>query len=351
MLTDDQLADQLRTRLRHELAAIQPRAGMLPGLRHRQARRSRRLRVSIAAAPATAAAVAVAVIVAAGSGGAEPARSTVLTAAMVQRVASASRLALAQSGKATITYREISNGALQVSGTDSIAFAGKNWNDAVSQTFPAAGGQPAHTQSAINRIVNGQLYMHIKGRGGQVRWYRDTNPSGHPSMKISDPRTLFRVLDPSARFEIIGHRVADRVRLTGLRATNPVRPSVLSWLPGVTPGAHLTQVTVWVDGHNVVHQMALQARETGTVDPIYLKKAADGALELLVPSKAYLKEARASARKSRGHQHVTVRVDPSLPATIRHYVQVTSVTTTFTGIGMPQVITAPRHAVPIYSQG
>jgi hypothetical protein len=270
---------------------------------------------------------------------------------MVQRVASASRLALAQSGRATITYRQMDNGALQVSGTDSITFAGKNWNDAFSQTFPAAGGQPAHTQSAINRIVNGQLYLYITGRDGQVRWYHDTNPSGHPSMQIPDPRTLFRVLDPSARFEIIGHRVVGGVRLTGLRATNPVRPSVLSWLPGVTPGAHLTQVTVWVDGHDVAHQIALQARETSTVDPIYLKKSANGALEFLVPSKAYLNDARASARRLRGHQQVTVRVDPSLPATVRHNVQVTSVTATFTGIGVPQVITAPRHALPSYGRG
>ncbi len=77
------------------------------------------LRAGTAAAPATAAAAAVAVMAATGGGGPAPASSTVLTAAMVQRVASAS--ALAQSGRAEITYRETDNGALQVSGTDSIA--------------------------------------------------------------------------------------------------------------------------------------------------------------------------------------------------------------------------------------
>jgi hypothetical protein len=275
----------------------------------------------------------------------------VLTAATVQRVASASRLALAQSGQATITYREYSNGALQVSGTDSITFAGTNWNDASSQTFPAAGGQRAHTQSAINRIVDGQLYLYVEGRDGQARWYHDTNPSGHPSMHIPDPRTLFSVLDPAARFEIIGHRVADGIRLTGLRATRPLRPFLLGWLPGVTSRANLAQVTVWVDGNDVIRQITLQAMQTSTAVPLYVKKSANGALELLVPSKAYLKEAWASARSLRGHGHLTVRVDPSLPATVRHNLQVTSVTADFTGIGVRQVITAPQDALPSYGQG
>lgn len=350
MLTDDQFADQVGAQLRHELAAIQPRADVLAGLRRRQARRSLTLGVGAAAAPATAAAAAVAAIAASSGGGGTPAPSTVLTAAMVQRVASASRLALAQSGRAKITYRETDNGALQVTGTDSIAFAGKNWNDAFSQTFPAAGRGPGHTQFAINRIVNGQDYLYTKGRNGRLGWYRDTNPSGHPRVRIPDPRTLFGVLDPSARFEIIGHPVIGGIRLTGLRATNPPHLPGLGWLPGVT-GAHLTQVTVWVDGRDVVHQMALQARQASTTDPIYLQKAADGTLEFLVPSKAYLGEARAMARKWRGHEHVTVRVDPSLPDRVRHDVEVTSVSVTFTGIGVPQVITVPPHADPIYGRG
>ena len=39
MLTEDQLADQLRARLRQEVATIHPRTDLLPGLRRRQARR------------------------------------------------------------------------------------------------------------------------------------------------------------------------------------------------------------------------------------------------------------------------------------------------------------------------
>jgi hypothetical protein len=350
MLTEDQLADQLRARLRHEVATIQPRTDLLAGLRRRQARRSVTLRAGIAAT-LLAAAVAAAAVTVATAGGSAPPPSTVLTAAMVQRVASASRLALAQSGQAEITYRQTQNGALQVFGTHRIAFAGKNWNDAFSQTFPAAGDRPASTQFAINRIVNGQLYLYIKERAGRLGWYHDTNPSGHPSMKIPDPRALFGVLEPSARFEVTGHQVIGGVRLTELRATSPPGLPALTWLPDVTSGAHLTQVKVWVDGHNVVHQMRLQVEQTSTVKPIYLKTSPGGTLEVLAPNRAYLKEARASYSKLRAHQHVIFRVDSNLPATVHHEVQVTSVSVTFTRIGVPQVITVPRHAVAVYGRG
>ena len=130
MLTEDQLADQLRAQLRRELSAIEPGPDLLAGLQRRQARRSLAMRAGIVAVPAAAAAVAAAMIVPAVGGGAAPgtpgpARPTVLTAATVQRMASQSRLALAQSGRATISYRLTDNGALQGSGTDRITFAGK----------------------------------------------------------------------------------------------------------------------------------------------------------------------------------------------------------------------------------
>ena len=87
-----------------------------------------------------------------------------LTAAMVREVASASRSALALSGRATISYRNTQAGKLQVTGTDRITFSGKNWNDAFSQSFPASDGQPASTQFAINRIVGKQFYLYIAAR-------------------------------------------------------------------------------------------------------------------------------------------------------------------------------------------
>ena len=51
MLTEDQLADRLRSQLRHELAAIEPRTELLDGVRRRQARRTVATRISFVAVP------------------------------------------------------------------------------------------------------------------------------------------------------------------------------------------------------------------------------------------------------------------------------------------------------------
>jgi hypothetical protein len=278
-------------------------------------------------------------------------KSAVLTAATVHRMANASRLALKHSGRAVITYRERTNGALQVSGRYGVTFDGKNWNAVISQTFPAADGQRAHTQTAINRIVNGQFYLHTVGRDGKLEWIRDTNKHGHPSMTIPDPRTLFRLLNPSARFKIVEHKVIGGVRLTELRATRSPRLPALGGLPGVTKGAHVASLTVWIDRHNVVHQVSLRVTQHHTSDPLYLQKKKNGALVVVVPSKAYLDKARAMAQNLRKHYHVTVRVDTSLTGKVRHYFYVTSTSATFSGYGKPQTIKAPRHSVPVYGRG
>jgi hypothetical protein len=358
MLTDDQLADQLREQLREQLrgevAAVEPSGDLLARLRRRQSRRSLGLQASIVGVPATAAAVAVAVLVATSggsSGGGQPRGAAVLTAATVHRIATASQLALAHSGRAVITYRERANGVLQDTGRNGITFAGKNWNAVISQTFPARNGQPAHTQTAINRIVDGQFYLYTEGKDGRVEWLRDTNPNGHPSMTIPDPRALFRLLNPSAKFKIVGHRVTGGLQLTELRATRAPRLPALSGLPGMVRGAHVASLTVWLDRHNVVHQMSLRVTQHHTSDPLYLKRLTNGTIVLLVPSKAYLKEARALARKMSKHQHTIARVDPSLTGTVHHFFYVTSASVTFSDFGKRQVITAPRHAVPVYGRG
>ena len=115
-------------------------ARKMPGRRH-----LRRSLLAGAGLTATAAAAATAVLLATAGGGAPSPRRTpqpvLLTAATVRQVATASRSALATSGRAVIAYRTTQNGAFQDSGTDSITFSGKNWNDAFSQTFPGAHGQ------------------------------------------------------------------------------------------------------------------------------------------------------------------------------------------------------------------
>ena len=79
-----------------------------------------------------------------------------LAAAYIRHLASASRLALAHSGEAVISSRQTLQGTLQQSSKDGITFDGANWNDSFSEHFPAANGQPALTQSAINRWSTGR---------------------------------------------------------------------------------------------------------------------------------------------------------------------------------------------------
>jgi hypothetical protein len=365
MLTEDQLADQLRDQLRRELTTVEPGPGLLAGLNRRRARRTLATRVSLVAAPAVAAAVAAALVVPGIGGGAAPGtrpsgpassgppRPAVLTAATVKQVASQSRRAMARSGKATISYRMSDNGKITGSGSDRITFAGHNWNDVITQNFPAGNGVRASTQTAINRIVNGQLYLHIAGPDNRVRWYHDTNPAGHPSITIPDPRTLLSLLSPSAKFQVTGHRDTGGTRLTGLRATAIPRLRPLNWLPGAEAGAQVTSLTVWVDAHHVVHQMSLQITHNKTTDPIYLEKSVKNGKERLtvvVPSRAYLTEARAYARKLRRYD-AEVRVDPSTSPKVRHDHLVSDVSVAFGGFGQAQVIPVPPNAVPQFSQG
>lgn len=360
MPTEDQLAQELRTRLHAETAGLEPRPDLLASLRRRQARRSVTTRLWMAAAPVAAAVAAVAAVVS-GAGGAatagkspgpvHPAKSAVLTVAMVHRVTSQSQRALAHSGRATIAYRMRDNGTEQVSGSDTITFAGRDWNDVISQTFPASNGQPSTTQTAIDRIVGGQFYLHTEGSDGHVAWFHELGKSGHPSVKIPDPRTLFGLLNPSAQFKVVGHHTVHGVKLTVLRATRQPRLHDLGWLPGVERGARVERLTVSVDSRDVVREMALRVRHDHTSDPLYLEKNKNGDLKVVVPSTKWLKEARAYARPLRKHYHVTVGIDPKLSARVRHDVQVAKVSVAFSGFGQHQVIAVPPHAIPQHAKG
>jgi len=310
----------------------------------------------------TAAAAAVAVtVLAASAGGPGTARGKgrthgpeLLTAAMVRQVASASRSALALSGRATISYRNSQAGALQVTGTDRITFSGKNWNDAFSQTFPAGNGQRASTQFAINRIVGKQFYLYIAGRTRRLQWYHDTNPSGHPSFTIPDPRRVFSMLEPSARFEFLGYQVIDGIRLKHLRATSLSHLRGLSALPDLPSGARVTALEVWVDGHGVVHRLSLTAETIHTVYPIgadNVRKTRNGRLTFTVPDKEMAAKLRAKLKKGPAWQHWTVRIAPAGAGAPHREVQVSAVTVTFSGIGQPQRITAPAHAIDQFGRG
>ena len=222
MLTDDQLADQLRTHLHREVAAIQPRTDLLASLRRRQARRTLARQMSIVGVPVTAAAVAVSVLVATGgSTGVRPVNSAVVTAATVHEMANASRLALAHSGRVGISYRERTNGALQDTGKYAITFAGKNWNAVISQPSQPTTASPQANRPLSTASSTGSS-TRTPGQEGRVEWLHETNPTDIPAC-LSLIRGHFSACSTVRKFKIVGHRVTGGVRLTELRATRAAR--------------------------------------------------------------------------------------------------------------------------------
>jgi hypothetical protein len=280
-----------------------------------------------------------------------------LTAATVQRLAAVSRSALATSGRAVVTYSTTQNGALQDAGTDDITFSGKNWNDAISQTFPGPGGRPGHRQVATNRIVNGQFYLYIAGRTRRLQWYHDTNPSGHPSFTIPDPRTLLRALAPSARFVAAGYQVIGGMRLRELRATDLSHVTGLGMVADIAPVGHVTSLEVWADGHGVVRRMALTSVQTSLVYPASaynMRRRADGTMIVTVPNKALAATIRAKLKKASGaagRPRMVIRIARAGSAPAHRQSQANAVTVSFSGIGQPQHITAPKHAIQQFGRG
>ena len=324
--------------------------------------RPRRRRALLAGAGLTATAAGTAFAVALATGGGQPQAvqksSAVLTAAMVRHVASASALALATSGRAVTRYRTSQDGSPQVSGTDDMTFAGKNWNDSLSQSFPASGDGPASSQHAVNRVVNGTSYLFTIGATGKWEWIRDTNPSNHPKVTAADPRKLLAVLTPAAGFKVTGHQTVGGVRLTGLRATDVRHLPRLDTLFQTLPGGRVTSLTVWVDGRDVVRLMDATLRSvtmvsTGAVFKVgsHVKGDSHRHMTILVPNRAMLKKYRAVLAK-KNPEHMAVRIDHHLRSTTPHReVQLSTVSVTFSGIGQPQHIVAPRHSVAVFGRG
>ena len=269
------------------------------------------------------------------TGGGGPGARVVLTAAMVAHVASASRSALALSGRAVVGYRSSQQGVPQQYGTDEVTFSGANWNFVLDETLPAAGGQPGQTQHAINRVVDGQAYYYFPTTTSTPQWVHDTNPDAVHALGIPDPRTVLGVLEPGARFEVVGWQVVGGVRMEHLRATSVSGlAGALATLPEVMPGENVTALDLWVDGQGVVHRMNVEFAGRIRVwdfTPAQLARLKD-AKERHLPLKKVLPALKAGAKAS-------------------WQTESTSLSVTFTEMGQPQVITAPRSYTNVYGLG
>lgn len=147
------------------------------------------------------------------------------------------------------------------------------------------------------------------------------------------------------------------VRLKVLRATDPGSLTRRALLPVMyTSGQSVGSLAVWVDGQGVVHRMAFTFL---AYDGIMLSKPVSTAA---LRNYHRAERAQARTRKMLDRYHARTgkripqrlinlaerRVDQALQRAFpgRRGNQVTTTTVTFTTIGQPQHITAPRPAIP-----
>jgi hypothetical protein len=280
---------------------------------------------AVAASVAAAAAAAITVALVGGGTGREPAgqHSTVLTAAMVRKVATASGTALAQAGHLWITYSIVDSWGGREAGTEDLTFNHKNWNDAIART-----SSPKFW--AVNRYVDGRLYYHGPGferhRGDPLHWYRETNPiviRNRGTESAPDPRRLLQFLAPAARFVRAGHQVIDGVRVEHLRATRLTHLSGLNALNDGGPIGRVTSLDVWVDDHGVIRLMHLTSQKSITM---HSRK------KFYVPGKNGKRTVKFGSR-----------------IFVRHGIERQSARVSFLDIGHPPTITAPAHSIPIHA--
>ena len=194
---------------------------------------------------------------------AEPSRqgATLVTAALIEHVASASSSALASSGQERINYRCVKNGAVTSAGTDTVTYSGSDYNYAMHTAVPAS-------PDGSVRVVNGQFYISLPTTtAARVVWLHELGESTTPS--FPEAATLLRLLSPAAKFRNAGTDVIGGVRLTHLHATQvsglPDAPTlgryanlVADEKKGVVPPGTLTALDLWADSDGVVHQMTIQ---------------------------------------------------------------------------------------------
>jgi hypothetical protein len=302
----------------------------------------------------TAAACAAAVVATQAGGGAGPAsrRPALATDAYVLHLAAASRIALAQAGRAEIVTRQTQGGVFQGTGTDDITFSGRNWNDSFSEILPASAGQPATRQSAINRVVDGQAYDYFVAAHG-LAWYHEVGSDAIESMAIPDPRTLLGELAPGARFVLAGYSTMDGVRLEHLRATR------LTGLPAIqlgnaTPQGRLTALNIWADTSGVVHRMTLTTSQTVAVGMLNSRTLLRQMRADPASHRAKLAAVRRWVEKEskllKGHGLIKIELG-SGKSGMTLQTQVTTMTVSFLDIGQPQAITVPAHAYLTHGLG
>src|ERR1700729_4203447 len=110
--------------------------------------------------------------------------ATLVTAAMIEHLASASSSALASSGQERISFRSVKNGAVTSAGTDTVTYSGSNYIYAVHTTVPAS-------VDGMIRVVNGKFYIK-EALAVRETWLHELDQS--PTPHFPEAATLLRLL-------------------------------------------------------------------------------------------------------------------------------------------------------------
>lgn len=244
--------------------------------RHRlRVPRQRRALLGAAVTGVTAAGVATALIASQGGG-----TAAVLTAATLKQMADASTAAM-NSGEAHIVWAGPGSTVVQ-----DVTFDGANWNDVVNP------GQPRHLQhttqivntshgkvtervtrwtgESVSRVVDGQSYRYPAlplGGSSQATdgWVHLITPGAGGPLNIPDPRSLVRVLSPSAGFVPDGSATLNGVGVRHLRATTPGAVALQPLddvIQSEPDNARVSALDLWVDSSGVVLKAQLTVSGT-----------------------------------------------------------------------------------------
>ncbi|MGH9291834.1 MAG: hypothetical protein ACRDZ6_03520, partial [Acidimicrobiales bacterium] len=228
------------------------------------------------------------------------------------------------------------NGTAQDGYNTAVTFSGQNLDERITSVPEPPGSSKSF--STDDRFVDGQFYIYTLGPNDVPEWLHDTNSADDAaSMQFPDPRTLYIAISPSAQFVVDGTTTMKGETVTHLVAGNPsaISGSALGSLAGGT----LTSFAIWVDGNDVVRQIALSTSSTSQVCQIktLTHAAAQGASPkrgwvFTTPAMKDMKELKASG--ACGSQTTT-----------------TDVVVAFTDLGTPQAVRVPVGAVDVNGKG
>jgi hypothetical protein len=247
-------------------------------IRDRAARRGsvmrpvrRRARLAVAAGGLAAAGIAGALVASQVGGGTAAGPRTVLTAAMVRHVASASWAAMT-SGQADIDWVASTSSTPVI---QEITFDGSNWNDVMNPGQPLrerhiGNRLTSWTGESIERVVDGQVYhypalLRTPTPHVVLGWMQIDIPGAAQPLDIPDPRALLGVLSPSAGFTSAGSTTVNGVTLEELQASTPGAVSLtpLNQLIDSEPdNAALSALDLWVNSSDVVVKAQLTVSGT-----------------------------------------------------------------------------------------